>query len=151
MDGLDDIYSATLWIISLYFTFRSPAWTLDRTCTFGRPYIVYSTQPAFLQQFCCNILPQGMESKLPTLFPCVLRDFAMYLFLVSFLGVSAWPQYGGQREVTSLDGQWLFGFNASKDFDVLQDVEGMVGFQMPGNVELVCGFKPMIVGFQLPV
>lgn len=63
-----------------------------------------------------------MESKLSALFLRVLRDFAMmYLFLLSFLGVGAWPQYGGQREVTSLDGQWLFGFNASKDFDVLQE------------------------------
>ena len=65
-----------------------------------------------------------MKSKLSALFLPVLRDFAMYLFLLSFLGVGAagaWPQYGGQREVTSLDGQWLFGFNASKDFDVLQE------------------------------
>jgi len=76
-----------------------------------------------------------------------LRDFAMYLFLLSFLGVGAagaWPQYGGQREVTSLDGQWLFGFNASKDFDVLQEdfntsTPGLTPFgaSVPSSVDAV--------------
>jgi hypothetical protein len=54
---------------------------------------------------------------------------AMYRFLVArFLVAIAshdfWPHYGGRREVTSLDGEWLFGFNASKDLDVLQEIAG---------------------------
>ena len=52
----------------------------------------------------------------------------MYRFLVARLAVAIasgdfWPHYAGRREVTSLDGEWLFGFNASKDFDVLQEME----------------------------
>lgn len=43
-------------------------------------------------------------------------------FLVTCLASSGgfWPHYSGRREVTSLDGVWSFGFDGSKDFDVLQ-------------------------------
>lgn len=109
-------YPATLWIISLS-DLQHGHWTELADLEDHRLF----TQ---LNLLSCNVLPFGMKSKLSALFLPVLRDFAMYLFLLSFLGVGAagaWPQYGGQREVTSLDGQWLFGFNASKDFDVLQE------------------------------
>ena len=41
----------------------------------------------------------------------------MLLLLLSC--AAAWPQYGGQREVEVLDGNWLFGFNASNNFDAM--------------------------------
>lgn len=78
----------------------------------------------------------------------------MYRFLVASCLISAiagdfWPHYGGRREVTSLDGEWLFGFNASKDFDVLQDFDttapGLTphGAAVPSSVDAV---PPGILG-----
>lgn len=36
---------------------------------------------------------------------------------------SFWPRYGGAREVTLLDGEWQFGFNSDRSFDVLAPLD----------------------------
>ncbi|CAJ1343191.1 unnamed protein product [Effrenium voratum] len=52
-----------------------------------------------------------------------------------------WPRYGGRREVAVLDGEWLFGFNDSKGFDVLApfntQAPGLTpqGVQVPSSVD----------------
>ncbi|CAE7914733.1 ECA4, partial [Symbiodinium sp. KB8] len=36
---------------------------------------------------------------------------------------SFWPRYGGAREVVLLDGEWQFGFNSDRSFDVLAPLD----------------------------
>lgn len=63
------------------------------------------------------------------------------LFLLFLSGAAAWPQYSGLREVDVLDGNWLFGFNASKDFDAMEkgfdpkDVSLTEGALVPSSVD----------------
>ena len=109
--------SPTIWmdhIIISCFKFLLYMYNRDAFGKIMRSQVLFASVFQLITAFFSALVCKGLAALL------LMFHFLFTSLLVPCLAGNFWPRFGGRREVTSLDGEWLFGFNGSKGFDVLR-------------------------------